>query len=146
MKINFCSAPCGSGKTYQISKRARRLAEGFNKVLILQPTRELLEKTAGEEIEPFHCQIFHKGTVGGSVAKELADYVAEIPDDIQEVVLATHQVLPHIKYFENKHKCHLLIDEEMQVVRYDKHEIPQTHDLITKYLAVESVNSMGELT
>ena len=80
-------------KDHQISKRARRLAEGFNKVIFLQPTRELLEKTAGEEIDPFRCQIFHKGTVGRSVAKELADYVAEIPDDIQEVVLATHQVL-----------------------------------------------------
>ena len=142
MKINYCSAPSGSGKTHQISNQARSLAEGVNKVLILQPTRDLLEKTAAKEIHPFPCQIFHKGTVEGSVAKALADYVAEVPDDIQEVVLATHQVLPHIKNFANKHKCHVLIDEELQVVRYDKHEIPETHDLITKYLAVESVNSI----
>ena len=63
-------------------------------------------------------------------------------DDIQEVVLATHQVLPYIKNFENKQKWHVLIDEALQVVRYDKHEIPQTHDLITKYLSVRSVNSV----
>ena len=68
--------------------------------------------------------------------------MAEVPDDIQEVVLATYQVLPYIKNFANKDKWHVLIDEELQVVRYDKHEIPQTHDLITKYLAVRSVNSI----
>ena len=41
-----------------------------------------------------------------------------------------------------KDKWHVLIDEELQVVRYDKYEIPQTHDLITKYLTVRSVNSV----
>ena len=106
-------------------------------MLIIQPTRDLLEKTAAEEIHPFPFKIFHKGTVEGSVAKALADYVAEVPDDVQEVVLATHQVLPYIRNFANKDKWHVLIDEDLQVVRYDKHEIPQTHDLITKYLAVE---------
>ena len=142
LTINFCSAPPGSGKTHEISNRARNLAKGFNKVLILQPTRDLLGNTAAKEIHPFRCQIFHKGTVEGSVAKALADYVAEVPDDIQEVVLATHQVLPHIKNFANKDKWHVLIDEDLDVVRYDKHEIPKTHDLITKYLAVRSVNSI----
>jgi hypothetical protein len=142
MKINFCSAPPGSGKTHEISNRSCNLAEGFNKMLILQPTRNLAEKTAAEEIHPFPRRIFHKGTVEGSVAKALADYVAEVPDDVQEVVLATHQVLPYIRNFANKDKWHVLIDEELQVVRYDKHEIPQTHDLITKYLAVRSVNSI----
>ena len=101
-----------------------------------------LKKTATEEIHPFPFKIFHRGTVEGSVAKALADYVAEVPDDVQEVVRATHQVLPYIRNFANKDKWHVLIDEDLHVVRYDKHEIPQTHDLITKYLAVRSVNSI----
>ena len=141
-KINYCSAPPGSGKTHHIGNESRNLAEGFNKVLIIGPTRDLAEKTAAEEIHPFQCRIFHKDRVEGSVAKALSDYVAEVPDDVQEVVLATHQVLPHIRDFANKDKWHVLIDEELQVVRYDKYEIPQTHDLITKYLAVRSVNSV----
>src|SRR6516164_9659776 len=94
LKIDYGCAPCGSGKTHEIANRARNLAEGFNKVLILQPTRDLLGNTAAKEIHPFPCNIFHKGTVEGSVAKALADYVAEVPDDVQEVILATHQVLP----------------------------------------------------
>ena len=141
-KINYCSAPPGSGKTHHIGNESRNLAEGFNKVLIIGPTRDLAEKTAAEEIHPFQCRIFHKDRVEGSVAKALSDYLAEVPDDVQEVVLATHQVLPHIRDFANKDKWHVLIDEELQVVRYDKYEIPQTHDLITKYLTVRSVNSV----
>jgi hypothetical protein len=141
-KIHYHCAPCGSGKTHEISNRARDLAENFNKVLILQPTRDLLGNTAAKEIHPFLFKIFHKGTVEGSVAKALADYIAEVPDDVQEVLLATHQVFPHIRNFANKEKWHVLIDEELQVVRYDKHEIPQTHDLITKYLSVRRVNSI----
>jgi hypothetical protein len=141
-KIKYCSAPPGSGKTHENASRSRNLAEGFNKVLMIQPTRDLSEKTAEEELAPFPFRIFHKGTVSGSVAKALADYVAEAPDDVQEVILATHQVLPHIKNFANKDKWHVIVDEELQVVRYDKHEIPRTHDLITKYLAVKSVNSI----
>jgi hypothetical protein len=141
-RISYSSAPCGSGKTHQIANRARDLAERFEKVIILQPTRDLLEKTAAEELDQFPCTIFHRGTVEGPVAKALADYVAEVPDDIREVVMATHQVLPYIKNFANKEKWHVFIDEALQVVRYDKHEIPQTHDLITRYLTVRSVNSV----
>ena len=62
----------------------------------LEATRDLLGNTAAKEIHPFPCRIFHKGTVEGSVAKASADYVAEVPDDVQEVVLATqphHEVL-----------------------------------------------------
>ena len=38
-------------------------------------------------------------------------------DDIQEVVLATDQVLPYIKSFTNKGRWHVLIDKALQVVR-----------------------------
>jgi thymidine kinase len=43
MKINFCSAPCGSGKTRQMVQQASHLVERNEKVLILQPTRSLID-------------------------------------------------------------------------------------------------------
>ena len=52
MKINFCSAPCGSGKTRQIVQQALALVQRNEKVLILQPTRNLIDKTV-EEIQSF---------------------------------------------------------------------------------------------
>ena len=50
MKMNFCSAPCGSGKTHQIVNRACKWAKTGRRVVILQPTKELIDKTVEDEI------------------------------------------------------------------------------------------------
>jgi hypothetical protein len=145
MKINFCSAPCGSGKTRQIVQQALALVQRNEKVLILQPTRNLIDKTV-EEIQSFRnpprVEVFHKGTIGKNIAKALADYVKDVPDEIQRIVIATHAVLPYIKYFENKHKWHVFVDEAMQVVRYQQHQIPHNHHLLTSRLEVTPVNGI----
>jgi hypothetical protein len=150
MKIKYCSAPCGSGKTWQMEHRAVELIRRNKKVILVVPTRNLADKIA-EDIRAFpnhpKVQVFHKGTVGKSVAKALADYVGDVPDEIQEVVIATHAVLPYIKHFENKHKWHVFVDEAMQVVRYQQHKLPHNHQLITSHLEVNPVNSIyGEVS
>jgi len=87
--------------------------------------------------DPPPVRVFHLGTIGGEakVSKALADYIQN-PPDTPEIVLATHQVLPHIKHFANRSDWHLLIDEALQAVRYQQHRIPQTHNLITDHLDV----------
>jgi hypothetical protein len=59
-----------------------------------------------------------------------------------EIVLATHQVLPHVKHFANKGDWHVLVDEEPQAVIHHQHRVPRTHDLITKHLGVGAVNAI----
>ena len=82
----------------------------------------------------------------GKVSKALADYVKE-PPELPEIVLATHQVLPHIKLFANKGEWHVLIDEALQIVRYQQHRVPQTHSLLTDHLDVIQVNAIfGRVT
>jgi hypothetical protein len=146
VRIKYCSSPCGSGKTKTIIDRAHELVRADKKVLVLQPTRELIDRTVREEIEsrynPSKARVFHKGTIGdGKVSKALADYARQ-PPDIPEIVLATHQVLPHIKHFANRGDWHVLVDEVLQVVRYLPHRIPQTHELITEHLDVTQVNGI----
>ena len=151
MRIKYCAAPCGSGKTYQVVNRARELVRNENKVLILQPTRELIDRTVREELQyranPLPVRVFHRGTVGdGKVSKALADY-ARMPPDFPEIVIATHQVLPHIKQFANRSEWHILIDEALQAVCYQQRRIPQTHGLITDHLDVAQVNAIfGRVT
>jgi hypothetical protein len=151
VRIKYCAAPCGPGETHQIINRACELVRTHNRVLILQPTRELIDRTVWEElhsgVNPPQVRVFHRGTVGdGKVSKALADYFREAPD-IPEIVLATHQVLPHIKQFASKGEWHVLIDEALQVVRYQQHRIPQTHNLITDHLDVTQVNAIfGRVT
>jgi hypothetical protein len=147
VRIKYCAAPCGSGKTHQIINRACDLVRNHNRVLILQPTRDLIDRTVNEElqalVDPPPVRAFHGGTIGkaAKVSKALADYVKH-PPDLPEIVLATHQVLPHIKNFANKGEWHLLIDAALQAVRYQQHRIPKTHKLITDHLDVTRVNAV----
>lgn len=150
MRVKYCAAPCGSGKTHQIVNRACGLVRQLEKVLILQPTRELIDRTVKEELEtrpsPVPFRVFHRGTVGdGKVAKALSDYFQDDPD-LPEIVFATHQVLPHITHFANKGDWHLHVDEAMQAVKYRQHRIPRTHELLTEHLLVTPVGStFGEV-
>jgi superfamily II DNA or RNA helicase len=85
MRIPFASAPCGSGKTYNLIARAYALAQTGQCVIVAQPTRELIDKTAEEELEarttPPLYRVFHGGTVGeGTVAKALIRFLKDPPD------------------------------------------------------------------
>ena len=50
------------------------------------------------------------------------------------IIFATHQVLPFVRFWANKERLHVFIDEELQVVKHGYFRIPQTHELITKHL------------
>jgi len=111
--------------------RACELVRSGEKVLFLQPTVELIEKTVQEELltrpNPPLYKVFHKGTVqDGSVSRAIADEL-QGGSEISRIVFATHQAFPHIKHFGNKSEWHVLIDEELQLVRYRQHRLRQTH-------------------
>ena len=73
-------------------------------MLLLQPTKLLIEKTRIEEYGRLTnsppVKVFHGDTVGQNVAHQLAEYLAD-PEDRPHVVLATHQVLPRIPFLPN---------------------------------------------
>lgn len=145
MRIKYCSAPCGSGKTRQVVQRACEFVAQDRKVLILQPTVELIEKTIQEELitrpnPPLH-KVFYKRKVGdGSVSRAIADEL-QGPNDVPRIIFAPHQAFPHIKHFGDKSEWHVLVDEELQVVRYKQHRIRQTHSLLTDHLDVTPVDT-----
>jgi len=146
MIIKYASAPSGSGKTHQIVAGACKLAQEHQRILILQPTKELINKTVEEELlartNPPQYRVFHQDTVSGnSVAGELTKFFNE-PDDFVQIVFATHQVLPYIPFIANKSDWHVFIDEEMQVLRYRCHRIPKTHALITDHIELEPYNAI----
>jgi len=145
MTINYNSAPCGSGKTHQIVQRACKMARRGRRVFIAQPTKDLIDKTAREELEiiPGHpaYRVFHGDTVGAkSIAKRLIDYLKD-PKEGGQIIFITHALLPLVRFWPNKGDWDLLVDEELQVIRYKSHRVPETHGLITEFLQVEPVNS-----
>jgi Rad3-related DNA helicase len=141
----FVSAPCGSGKTYQIVKRAYELAKVGRRVIILQPTKKLIDKTLQNEFFRQPAQptltVFHGDTVAGSVARKLTEYLKQA-DDNGQIVFATHQVLHHINFWANHETWDVFIDEALQVHRHNSLRVPDTHKLITDLITLEPYNSI----
>lgn len=150
MLIRYCSAPAGSGKTHSLVNRACDFAREHKRVIILQPTKELISKTIQDELlarrKPPQHYVFTQDTLekGCSVAAELTRFFNGA-DNVGQMVFATHQVLPHIPYIANQHDWHLLVDEEMQVLRHQAHRIPRTHSLLTEHLELKPYNSVHSL-
>jgi hypothetical protein len=136
VRIGYASAPCGSGKTYQLVKKALSMAANGQVVLFVQPTVELIDKTIREEIgdhpdEPL-VRVFHRDSVGSGnkVSVSLANYLRD-RENVGQIIFTTHQVLPYVKQWAKKTDIHVLIDEELQVLHNHNHRLPTTHDLIT---------------
>jgi hypothetical protein len=145
LRIHCCSSPCGSGKTYQLLNLACELAKHHKKVLLIQPTKELIDRTVKEELlarsDPPDYRVIHGGTVPSdtSVALELANHLKS-SDDGGEVVFVTQSVLPYVPFWTNKRDWHVLVDEELPVIRCQTHRMPQTHNLITDDLEIKNFN------
>jgi hypothetical protein len=143
--INFCSAPCGSGKTYQLIKAACRVANRGEIVLFVQPTKELIDKTIAEQLlrhskAPAH-KAFYGSSPGRSVAWELTEHLKN-PLDGGHIVFATHQVLPFVRFWPDQSRIHVFIDEELQVVKHGYFRIPHTHWHITDCIDLGSYDAV----
>jgi Type III restriction enzyme, res subunit len=141
LKINYCSAPCGSGKTYQLIERACQLAAKDECVLVLQPTKQLIDKTVEQELltkstRPAFFKFYTESGDSKSVGGRLKEHFRQAPDQGQ-IAFATHQVLPFIPFWANKSQWHVFVDEELQVVKHNCSNLPDTHRLITDYLDLE---------
>lgn len=143
--VRYASAPCGGGKTHELVQLASRHVQDGNNVLLLQPTKLLIEKTRVQEFGrlpvPPPVKVFHEDTVGVGVAYQLAEYLAD-PEDRPHVVMATHQALPRIPFLSNASSWHLMIDEVPQVDREQAHIVPSTHPLITDHIQVEQYDGV----
>jgi hypothetical protein len=147
--IRYGSAPCGAGKTFAMARMACQLAGEGKKVLLVQPTMNLIDKTKAEELDRIPdrppVRIFHSGTVGAPVASQLAEYLAN-PEDCPQIVMGTHQVVPLLSYVANGRDWHILIDEAPQVDREQSHVVPNTHPILTDHIRVgQSDGTYGRL-
>ncbi len=113
---------------------------------MVQPTRELIDRTVNEELlarpDSPEYRVIHGGTIPAdtSVALELANHFKSC-DDGGEVVFVTQSVLPYVPFWTKKRDWHVLVDEELPVIRCQTHRMPQTHGLITDDLEIDDFNA-----
>jgi hypothetical protein len=144
-EIQYCSAPCGSGKTYQLIKAACRIANRGEIILFVQPTKELIDKTIAVQFSrrqnPPALEVFYGSSQGRSVAGELTEHLKNLLDG-GRIVFATHPVLPFVRFWPNQSRLHVFIDEELQVVKHGYFEIPHTHKIITDCIELEPYDAI----
>jgi hypothetical protein len=140
--INYCSAPCGSGKTYAMIKYDCHLARWGNRVLDVKPTTDLCGKTVEQQLltRPWYPEykVFHGKTVSGSVSHDIIEYYKCGSEIDESIVFSTHQVLPRLDFLAEKEKIRLNIDEEMQVHQCNTYRVKRTHHHLTKHLELEA--------
>jgi len=122
------------------------MVKQHKKVLVVQPTRELIDRTVNEELlarpDPLDYRVIHGGTIPAdtSVALELANHFKSC-DDGGQIVFVTQSVLPYVPFWTKKRDWHVFIDEELPVIRCQTHRMPQTHGLITDDLEIDDFNA-----
>ena len=113
-------------------------------MLFLSPTKELSTKTATNEVAGrVPCRIINEDTVGkGHVTAELVRHFKAPSELTENLVFATHAIMPFLPFIANKRTTHVIVDEVMQVVQYASHRLPITHPLITDGIQLEPCNSI----
>ncbi|MDR3558229.1 MAG: hypothetical protein P4L61_01725, partial [Candidatus Pacebacteria bacterium] len=112
MNIYCCNAPAGAGKTHAIVKKAKHDARWGRKVLIVQPTLELIDNTILNEVgqTSFPVTPFHNGVCGTSVVANLSRHFQQT-DFSGEIVFTTHAAMLRLGHVYAAHNWTVYVDE-----------------------------------
>ena len=142
MTIKFLDSLAGSGKTRALARYADRIARHGHKVLFVQPTKHLIEKTIEEELQPLDPEYPIRAIHGdaaletNSVVGDIVEHTRSTPRGKGEVLFITHAAFFQVPYFERKSDWVLLMDEAPQVDMFKEFPLPETHHLITSHLTL----------
>jgi len=133
MKILFTDAPGGSGKTHAIARRAIELVREGHNVLIIQPTKDLIDQTKARYFGGIHCEVITSNTNSTSVIGKILDYLQQ-PYPEPHILMIAWLAFDRLPDFNQRGQWHVFVDEVPQV--YDRHEFKarKTHTYITNQL------------
>lgn len=142
MPIHYLNALAGAGKTRAFVRYADRLARKGFKLLIVQPTQNLIDTTIMDELgqiaHSYPVTCFHGGRGSGSVVGAIVQHLRRAKPDQGEIVFITHEAFVRLPYVHRPGDWVLLFDEVPAVDVFDPYELPVTHSLITDHLALDA--------
>jgi len=128
--------PAGSGKTFQLSHWSIQRAQQGEKVLIAQPTKELIRATARviRNLDPSVkvTTIFSQHTNDRVTARALNHMTAADPHK-GEILLVTHETLKRLPMNLRKF-WHMVCDEVPSVLEHIDLRIARTHQHVTDHI------------
>jgi hypothetical protein len=116
--IQTVSAPTGGGKTYSASRYAIDQSLDGRKILIVQPTTQLIEQTFHEikrldrkaNVTAYHADDGRDGPVHPRIANHFAD-----SGERGEILIITHASFELLRFIPSKARWNLIYDEAVQV-------------------------------
>lgn len=137
----YFDALAGAGKTRALARHADRIARRGQKVLFVQPTKHLVDKTIEDELQPLNppyaCRAVHgDADLDGSVVAEIVRHFQEADPAQGEVLFITHAALLRVPYLQQKDRWHLIMDEVPQADVFEEKNLTDTHELILPLLTL----------
>lgn len=139
MAIQFLDALAGSGKTHALSRYAIRLSRAGERVLFVQPSKQLIDATIRDELQGQRRQLIRAihGDNTTGVVQEIVDCTRACNVKPGQILLITHEAFMRLPHLEDKRDWHLIFDEVPAADIYKSFDIPETHGLITRSLRFE---------
>lgn len=133
--IHFIDSLAGSGKTYSLARHAHKLARHNQKIIFVQPSKLLIEKTVSEELKRLGAVRSRviDGDETGSVIRDIVNHLKSTTPG-GEILFITHAAFLRVPHFENRQNWIVIVDEVFQVDQYEALNLPRTHHLLTDHI------------
>lgn len=140
------NAICGAGKTWHAINWAGNTAVEGGKVLLVQPTKALIEETYQKLLERFpHLSPFVQKIISiddesnhwtkcDPVAPRLKKALYEELPAYGEVILITHETFFSFSFQKSLKNWSVLVDEAPEAFKYRSLNIRETHQILTPYI------------
>lgn len=137
--------PAGSGKTYQLARWAAERARAGEKVLIAQPTKELIRETVrsirAADADCPVTSIYTRYRNERVTAKAVA-HMDEAAPHQGEVLLITHETLKRLPT-NMRRFWHMVCDEVPGVLEHIDLRIARTHQHVTQHIDATATVASG---
>ncbi|KAA9018282.1 DEAD/DEAH box helicase family protein [Sphingobium limneticum] len=133
--------PAGSGKTYQLAHWAIERAAVNEKVLIAQPTKELIRDTVKQikRLDPdANVTALYGKKRNDRVSARTVEHLNDAKPHQGEILLVTHETLKRLPMTMRKF-WHMVCDEVPSVMEHIDLKIAVTHSHATQHIATEEL-------
>lgn len=137
-RILYIDALAGAGKTYAIVRYAHKLVTRGGKVIIAQPTKQLIDRTVADELSQLSVirhRVIH-GDATPSVIAEIVRHLNECGDE-PELLFITQAAFFALPFFSNRDRWAVILDEVPQIDAHDEFNLPDNHALLFPHLRIE---------
>ncbi|WP_262273425.1 hypothetical protein [Microvirga yunnanensis] len=140
--INYINGICGAGKTYAIAAWADRAAKMGLKIILIQPTTQLVQETIRTTFPAMGVAMANVTAITSAshpyqVIKTITNHLETADPAKGEILVITHSAffaLPTYLFYGKNWM--LVVDEIPPVERSFGLNIPDTHELLTRHLEI----------